>query len=119
MFQRVAATVLIVRDLAKCVAFYRDMLGLQVTESTPERAAELAKRLLDERIDPPVAAGHAGNRERGIFVARLEHLRLRYACRDFPLPLRVPASGPTSAIRIAQGLEHGAPGLGGPLHVAA
>lgn len=39
MFQRVAATVLIVRDLAKCVAFYRDMLGLQVTESTPELAS--------------------------------------------------------------------------------
>ncbi len=39
MFHRVAATVLIVRDLAKCVTFYRDTLGLQVTESTPELAS--------------------------------------------------------------------------------
>jgi catechol 2,3-dioxygenase-like lactoylglutathione lyase family enzyme len=39
MFHRVAATVLFVRDLARCLTFYRDTLGLQVTESTPERAA--------------------------------------------------------------------------------
>ena len=39
MFQRVAATVLIVRDLAKCVAFYRDTLGLQVKNSDPDSVA--------------------------------------------------------------------------------
>ena len=39
MFHSVAATVLFVRDLDKCRTFYRDILGLQVTESTPERAA--------------------------------------------------------------------------------
>ena len=39
MFHRVAATVLFVRDLARCLTFYRDTLGLQVTESTPERVA--------------------------------------------------------------------------------
>jgi catechol 2,3-dioxygenase-like lactoylglutathione lyase family enzyme len=39
MFHRVAATVFFVRDLARCLTFYRDTLGLQVTESTPERAA--------------------------------------------------------------------------------
>src|SRR5450432_2087853 len=39
MFHRIAATVLFVRDLARCLTFYRDTLGLQVTESTPERAS--------------------------------------------------------------------------------
>jgi lactoylglutathione lyase len=39
MFHRVAATVLFVQDLARCVEFYRDTLGLQVTESTPELAS--------------------------------------------------------------------------------
>lgn len=36
MFHKVAATVLFAQDLDKCLAFYRDTLGLQVTESTPE-----------------------------------------------------------------------------------
>ena len=39
MFHRVAATVLFVRDLATCLTFYRDTLGLQVTESTPQLAS--------------------------------------------------------------------------------
>jgi lactoylglutathione lyase len=39
MFHRVAATVLFVRDLARCLTFYRDTLGLQVIESTPELAS--------------------------------------------------------------------------------
>jgi lactoylglutathione lyase len=39
VFHSVAATVLFVRDLARCLTFYRDTLGLQVTESTPERAS--------------------------------------------------------------------------------
>ena len=39
MFNSVAATVLFVRDLARCLTFYRDTLGLEVTESTPELAS--------------------------------------------------------------------------------
>ena len=33
MFRSIIATVLFVRDLARCTAFYRDTLGLQVQES--------------------------------------------------------------------------------------
>ncbi len=36
MFQNIIATELIVRDLAACTAFYRDTLGLPVTESGPD-----------------------------------------------------------------------------------
>jgi lactoylglutathione lyase len=36
MFHRVDATVLFVRDLARCLTFYRDTLGLEVQESTPD-----------------------------------------------------------------------------------
>lgn len=35
MFHKLMATGLIVRDLATCTAFYRDILGLEVHESTP------------------------------------------------------------------------------------
>jgi len=36
MFHKVMATVLFVRDLDRCTAFYRDTLGLQVQESDPD-----------------------------------------------------------------------------------
>ena len=38
MFHKIMATELLVRDLARCMAFYRDTLGLQVreSESTPD-----------------------------------------------------------------------------------
>jgi len=38
MFHKIMATELLVRDLDKCTAFYRDTLGLQVreSESTPD-----------------------------------------------------------------------------------
>lgn len=39
MFHRIMATGLFVRDLAKCTAFYRDTLGLEVQESTPDSAS--------------------------------------------------------------------------------
>jgi lactoylglutathione lyase len=39
MFHSIAATVVFVKDMAKCKAFYRDTLGLQVTEHDPEHVA--------------------------------------------------------------------------------
>ena len=36
MFHRVMATVVFVRDLARCLTFYRDTLGLEVQESDPD-----------------------------------------------------------------------------------
>jgi lactoylglutathione lyase len=36
MFHSVVATVLFVRDLARCLTFYRDTLGLEVQESDPD-----------------------------------------------------------------------------------
>jgi catechol 2,3-dioxygenase-like lactoylglutathione lyase family enzyme len=39
MFQSIAATVLFVKDMAQCKTFYRDTLGLQVTEHDPEHVA--------------------------------------------------------------------------------
>jgi lactoylglutathione lyase len=39
MFHSIAATVLFVKDMAKCKTFYRDTLGLEVTEDDPEHVA--------------------------------------------------------------------------------
>ena len=39
MFHRIDATVVFVKDMAKCKTFYRDTLGLQVTEHDPEHVA--------------------------------------------------------------------------------
>ena len=36
MIHRIDATVLFVRDLARCLTFYRDTLGLEVQESDPD-----------------------------------------------------------------------------------
>ena len=36
MFHRIDATVLFVRDLARCLTFYRDTLGLEIQESDPD-----------------------------------------------------------------------------------
>jgi lactoylglutathione lyase len=41
MIHRIDATVLFVRDLARCTTFYRDMLGLQVNNSDPNSVAFL------------------------------------------------------------------------------
>lgn len=38
MIRRIVATELFVRDLARCTAFYRDTLGLELTESDAESA---------------------------------------------------------------------------------
>ena len=38
MFRRIVATELFVRDLARCTAFYRDTLGLEMSESDAESA---------------------------------------------------------------------------------
>jgi lactoylglutathione lyase len=36
MFRSIVATVLFVQDLARCMTFYRDTLGLEVQESDPD-----------------------------------------------------------------------------------
>lgn len=36
LFRKIMATELLVRDLAKCTAFYRDVLGLEVRERTAD-----------------------------------------------------------------------------------
>jgi lactoylglutathione lyase len=41
MIHRIDATVLFVRDLARCTTFYRDTLGLQVKNSDPDSFAFL------------------------------------------------------------------------------
>ena len=38
-FHSIAATVLFVKDVAKCLTFYRDTLGLQVINSDPDSVA--------------------------------------------------------------------------------
>ena len=38
MFRRIVATELFVRDLARCTAFYRDTLGLEMSDSDAESA---------------------------------------------------------------------------------
>ena len=41
MIHRIDATVVFVRDLARCTTFYRDTLGLQVQQSDPDSVAFL------------------------------------------------------------------------------
>lgn len=71
MLRRIIATELIVRDLATCAAFYRDTLGLQMTESEPDHvvfkvgdlylflleAAGAAQMMSEEPLDIPTGGG--------------------------------------------------------------
>jgi lactoylglutathione lyase len=60
MFQRVVATVLFVRDLATCQAFYRDMLGLAVHESDAHSAAFKMENVYFLLLDVDAAADLLG-----------------------------------------------------------
>jgi uncharacterized glyoxalase superfamily protein PhnB len=69
--RKVIATELIVRDLAVCTAFYRDTLGLPVTESEPDHvtfkvgdlylflleASGAARMMSEEPLARPVGGG--------------------------------------------------------------
>src|SRR5579864_4527043 len=87
MFHSVAATVLFVRDLARCLAFYRDALGLEVTESTPELASfqmdnvyflllevsAAARMISEEKLELKIEGG-----PRGLLAAGVEDVDAAY-----------------------------------------
>jgi lactoylglutathione lyase len=70
VFHKIMATELIVKDLAKCMAFYRDTLGLQIeeSESTPDsisfhmenmhffllEASSAAHMISEETLEPKI-----------------------------------------------------------------
>ncbi len=45
MFRSIAATVVFVKDMDTCKTFYRDTLGLEVTEDDPEHVAVLMENV--------------------------------------------------------------------------
>lgn len=71
MMRKIVATELIVRDLAACTAFYRDTLGLTVTESEPDHitfkvgdlyfflleASSAARMISEESLDLQLGGG--------------------------------------------------------------
>ncbi|HEV2583822.1 MAG TPA: VOC family protein, partial [Ktedonobacteraceae bacterium] len=87
MFNSVAATVLFVRDLARCTAFYRDTLGLEVTESTSELASFHMENVYFLLLEVSVAA-HMVSEEaldlnieggpRGLLAAGVEDIDAAY-----------------------------------------
>ena len=87
MFQRVVATVLFVRDLGACTAFYRDTLGLAMHESDAESAAfklenvyfmllkvSAAADLIGQGADALALAGGP----RGLLAAEVENVDAAY-----------------------------------------
>ena len=64
MFRSVIATVLFVRDLDRCLTFYRDTLGLEVQESDPHGATFRMKDLHFILLDVSEAASLIGSEER-------------------------------------------------------
>ncbi len=71
MFQKIIAAELLVRDLAACTVFYRDTLGLPLTESEPDHvtfkvgdlylfvhdASSAARMMSEEPLELPSAGG--------------------------------------------------------------
>ncbi len=87
MFHSIAATVVFVKDMVKCKTFYRDTLGLQVTESDPEHVAvhmdnvyflllevsAAAHMISEEELDLKIEGG-----PRGLLAAGVEDVDAAY-----------------------------------------
>lgn len=87
MFHSIAATVLFVKDMARCKTFYRDTLGLQVTEHDPEHvsvqmdnvyfllleAGAAAHMISEQKLDLSIEGG-----PRGLLAAGVEDIDAAY-----------------------------------------
>src|SRR5258708_29337366 len=63
MIHRIDATVLFVRDLARCLTFYRDTLGLEVHDSDAHSAGFRMEDIYFILLDPSAAASLIGSEE--------------------------------------------------------
>jgi catechol 2,3-dioxygenase-like lactoylglutathione lyase family enzyme len=66
MFHSIAAMVVFVKDMAKCKTFYRDTLGLKVTESDPEHVAVHMDNVYFLLLEIGAAAHMVSEREFGL-----------------------------------------------------
>ncbi len=71
MVRDIIATVLFVRDLDKCLTFYRDTLGLEVQNSDAHSAAFKMENIYFLLLDPSAAASLIGS-EGGEFKIKIE-----------------------------------------------
>lgn len=87
MFHRIAATVLFVKDVAKCKTFYRDTLGLEVTESDAEHVAVHMDNVYFLLLEVSAAAHMVSSQElelkidggpRGLLAAGVEDVDAAY-----------------------------------------
>ena len=68
MVRNIIATVLFVRDLDRCLTFYRDTLGLEVQQSDPHGATFRMKDLYFLLLDVSEAASLIGSEERELKI---------------------------------------------------
>jgi lactoylglutathione lyase len=87
MFHSIAATVLFVKDVAKCKTFYRDTLGLEVTESDSEHVAVHMENVYFLLLEVSAAAHMISEEElelkieggpRGLLAAGVENVDAAY-----------------------------------------
>ena len=87
MFRSIAATVLFVKDVAKCMTFYRDTLGLEVTESDPDHVAVHMENVYFLLLEVSTAAHMISEEElelkieggpRGLLAASVENIDATY-----------------------------------------
>lgn len=87
MFHRVVASVLFVRDLGVCMAFYRDTLGLAVHESDANSAGFQLENVYFILLDASAAADLLGKKgtaleladgPRGLLAAEVENVDVAY-----------------------------------------
>lgn len=89
MVRDIVATVLFVRDLDRCLAFYRDALGLEVQNSDAHSAAFKMEGIYFLLLDPSAAASLIGSEEdelkieieggpRGLLAAEVKNVNVAY-----------------------------------------
>lgn len=87
MFRSIAATVLFVKDMARCKTFYQDTLGLQVTEHDPEHVSVQMDNVYFLLLEVGAAASMISEQElelkieggpRGLMAAGVEDINAAY-----------------------------------------
>ena len=87
MFHSIAATVVFVKDMTKCKTFYRDTLGLQVTEHDPKHVAVQMDNVYFLLLEVGAAAHMISSQElelsieggpRGLLAASVEDVDAAY-----------------------------------------
>jgi lactoylglutathione lyase len=99
MIHRIDATVIFVRDLARCTTFYRDTLGLQVKASDPDSVSFLVGDRYLLLLDVSAAAGLLGSEAAALKIEGAPRVLLAAGVEDVDAAWETLKSGGVTLLR--------------------